>query len=290
VSSIVTEQGILHYESIGRGKPLILLHGWINSWDVWRDSMIALSSQSRFRLYALDFWGFGDSAKSAQNSFEIDSYVEMVHQFMNTLGIIRSPIFGHSMGGTVALQFALKYPQRISKVAVVGSPIHGESLNVFLKLSGYGWIAELVWRYPFLRDFVMRMLLAGDSKDVRSMISRDVQRANLESFFRSIDDLRRTDLRSQLTGVTTPILGIYGARDNIVSPRNGPVLDSIVDSSQVAIMKQSRHFPMMDEPDEFLRVLINFLEDRPLTTPLPIQAISRKNDQLKSSLNGHLRR
>ena len=83
MSSIVTEQGILHYESIGRGKPLILLHGWINSWDVWRDSMLALSAQSRIRLYALDFWGFGDSAKSAQNSFEIDSYVEMVHQFMH---------------------------------------------------------------------------------------------------------------------------------------------------------------------------------------------------------------
>ena len=268
MSSIVTEQGILHYESIGRGKPLILLHGWINSWDVWRDSMLALSSRSRFRLYALDFWGFGDSAKGTKNSFEVDSYVEMVHQFMDTLGILRSPIFGHSMGGTVAMQFALTYPTRISKVAVVGSPINGESLNMFLKLSGYGWIAELVWRYPFLRDLVMRMLLAGDSKEVRSMISRDVQRANMESFFRSIDDLRRTDLRSDLPQLQTPILGIYGAKDNIVSPKNAQVLDSIVDTSQVAIMNRSRHFPMTDEPDEFLRVLMNFLEDRPLDSPL----------------------
>ena len=285
MSSIVTEQGILHYESIGRGKPLILLHGWINSWDVWRDSMISLSSQSRFRLYALDFWGFGDSAKSTQNSFEIDSYVEMVHQFMDTLGILRSPIFGHSMGGTVALQFAVTYPNRISKVAVVGAPINGESLNMFLKLSGYGWIAELVWRYPFLRDLVMRMLLAGDSKDVRSMISRDVQRTNMESFFRSIDDLRRTDLRPQLAGVDTPILGIYGARDNIVSPKNAHVLESIVNSSQVAIMKGSRHFPMTDEPDEFLRVLMNFLEDRPIHAPLHVSLNSQAKHVNGTSLH-----
>ena len=65
MSSIVTEQGILHYESIGRGRPVILLHGWINSWDVWRDVMISLAREGQHRVYALDFWGFGDSAKAA---------------------------------------------------------------------------------------------------------------------------------------------------------------------------------------------------------------------------------
>lgn len=261
MSSIVTEQGILHYESIGRGQPLILLHGWINSWDVWRDSMIALASQNKFRVYALDFWGFGDSAKGANNSFQVSSYVEMVNQFMDTLGIRNSPIFGHSMGGTVALQFALTYPERIQKVAVVGSPIAGESLNFFLKISGYGWIAELVWRYPFIRDIVMRILLAKDSKEVRNMISRDVQRTNMESFFRSIDDLRKTDLRAQISELKIPTLGIYGVKDNIVSPKNAQFLLSNVEKSKVALMENSRHFPMTDEPEKFLQVLNDFLLD-----------------------------
>ncbi len=261
MSSIVTEQGILHYESIGRGQPLILLHGWINSWDVWRDSMIALASQNKFRVYALDFWGFGDSAKGANNSFQVSSYVEMVNQFMDTLGIRNSPIFGHSMGGTVALQFALTYPERIQKVAVVGSPIAGESLNFFLKISGYGWIAELVWRYPFLRDIVMKVLLAKDSKEVRNMISRDVQRTNMESFFRSIDDLRRTDLRAQISELKIPTLGIYGVKDNIVSPKNAQFLLNKVERSKVALMENSRHFPMTDEPEKFLQVLNDFLLD-----------------------------
>lgn len=264
MSSIVTEQGILHYESIGRGQPLILLHGWINSWDVWRDSMIAIASQNRYRVYALDFWGFGDSAKHSITSFQVNSYVEMVHQFMDTLGIIRSPIFGHSMGGTVALQFALTYPERIKKVAIVGSPIVGDSLNFFLKLSGYGWIAELVWRYPVLRDSVMRVLLAGDSKQVRKMISRDVQRTNMESFFRSIDDLRKTDLRQQLETLNIPALGIYGVRDNIVSPKNADILAKFVKNSSVAMMENSRHFPMTDEPEKFLQVLTQFLQAEPV--------------------------
>lgn len=265
MSSIVTEQGILHYESIGRGQPIILLHGWINSWDVWRDFMIALSNERSYRVYALDFWGFGESAKGngksaeAGGPFQISSYVEMVHQFMDTLGILSAPVAGHSMGGTVALQLALTYPERINKVAIVGSPITGSSLNPFLKLAGYGWIAELVWRYPFMLSTIMRILLAGDSKKVRQMIFRDVKRTSIESFFRSIGDLRDTDLREELDRLTLPALGIYGKNDNIVSPSNAEILANGTENAQVTLMEKSRHFPMTDEPDKFANTLTQFL-------------------------------
>jgi pimeloyl-ACP methyl ester carboxylesterase len=264
VSSIVTDQGILHYESIGRGSPVILLHGWINSWDVWRDSMIALGYEGNHRVYALDFWGFGDSDTNSNNptdTFQIVSYVEMVHQFMESLGIQKAPIFGHSMGGTVALQMALSYPDRVTKVAVVGSPIIGSSLNPFLRLAGYGTIARLVWRFPLLLHLVMRILLAGDSSKVRQMISRDVQRTTLESFFRSIGDLRQTDLRDRLPTLKQPALGIYGTHDNIVSPANANLLKSGIRTSQVAMMENSRHFPMSDEPETFISTLHYFLNN-----------------------------
>lgn len=266
MSSIVTEQGILHYESIGRGEPVILLHGWINSWDVWRDSMIALAKTGSYRVYALDFWGFGDSAtgnRSSSVAFHIDSYVEMVHQFMRALGIQRAPIFGHSMGGTVALQMALTYPDSVSKVAVVGSPIVGTSLNPFLQLAGYGSIAKLIWRYPIMLHSIMRILLAGDSKKVRTMIFRDVQRTTIESFFRSIGDLRDTDLREQLVTLQIPALGIYGVRDNIVSPTNARLVRQHVSHHEISMMQRSRHFPMIDEPEPFMQSLDTFLKGRP---------------------------
>jgi pimeloyl-ACP methyl ester carboxylesterase len=262
VSSIVTEQGLLHYESIGRGQPIILLHGWINSWDVWRDSMIALAQTRTYRVYALDFWGFGDSAKgsrSAASEFRIASYVEMVHQFMNALGMQKAPIFGHSMGGTVALQMALTHPERVDKVAVVGSPILGNSLNPFLQLAGYGSIAKLIWRYPIILHSIMRILLAKDSKKVRKMISRDVQRTTIESFFRSIGDLRETDLRADLPTLNLPTLGIYGVHDNIVSPANADLLTNNTTHTHIMMMQYSRHFPMIDEPDLFIQTLHGFL-------------------------------
>jgi pimeloyl-ACP methyl ester carboxylesterase len=224
--------------------------------------MIALAGQGRYRVYALDFWGFGDSAKGAGNSgpsFRIESYVEMVHQFMDTLGMLGAPVAGHSMGGTVALQMALTYPEKVRKVAVVGSPIVGTSLNPFLKLAGYGWIAQFIWRFPFIRDMIMRIILAGDSKKVRQMIFRDVQRTSMESFFRSIGDLRDTNLSNRLPELHVPTLGIYGVKDNIVSPSNADLLTSAVEQAEVSMMHNSRHFPMTDEPEKFVTTLTTFL-------------------------------
>lgn len=262
MSSIVTDQGILHFEAVGRGRPLVLLHGWINSWDVWRDAMLALAGENSYKVYALDFWGFGDSSKpqdASPTAFHIDSFVEMVRQFMDHMGIVSAPIAGHSMGGTVALQFAIANPDRVERVIAVGSPIKGTTLNPFLKLAGYGWIAQLVWRYPLIRASIMRMLLAGDSAQVQRMIYRDVERTSLDSFFRSIGDLRETDLRAELASLNMPTLGIFGRRDNIVSPVNAQLLSKGARSSHVAMMERSRHFPMSDEPQRFVNTMTGFL-------------------------------
>lgn len=269
MSSIVTEQGLLlHYQSIGRGEPVILLHGWVNSWRVWRDSMLALRDTGKYRVYTLDFWGFGESSKGPSasaavpaSSFEIDSYVEMVYEFMEKLGIQQATILGHSMGGTVALKMALAHPDRVKKVAVVGSPVVGSSLNRLLRLAGNGYIAKVVWQFPVIRQTILRLLLQKDTSNIREMISDDLEQATLESFFQSIGDLRDTDLRTQLTSLQIPTLGIYGAKDNIVSPKNALWLQGTMRTAQIAMMKRSRHFPMVDEPQEFLHSLDHFLNN-----------------------------
>jgi len=268
VSSIVTTNGLLHFEIFGRGEPLILLHGWINSWDVWRGSMLALGTgnletrNAPRRVYALDFWGFGASSKpdhSAERAYDLVSYVEMVREFMDNMGIASAPVAGHSLGGTVALLFAMTYPKRTDKVIVVGAPIIGSTLNPFLKLAGYRWIARLVWMLPFIRTAIMRMVLAGDSRQVQSMISRDVQQTSVDSFFRSIGALHKTGLCEELLNLSVPALGIYGALDNIVSPCNAQILAESARGVQVEMMPRSRHFPMADEPDLFITILTGFL-------------------------------
>jgi pimeloyl-ACP methyl ester carboxylesterase len=106
---------------------------------------------------------------------------------------------------------------------------------------------------------VIRTILAGDSARVREMIFRDVSRTSTESFFRSIEDLHRTDLRPRMGEISTPTLGIFGRHDNIVNPSQADVLLKGVPHAHIQSMPHSRHFPMLDEPDRFRQSLISFL-------------------------------
>ncbi len=125
VSSVTTNQGIVHYKVYGRGRPVILLHGWPGSWGLWQESMACLGAF--YRTYALNFWGFGESGRKRE-TYAVSDFVSLVNQFMEQLGIVQAPLVGHSMVGTVSLSVAIQYPERVSKVVVVSSPFGGGNL------------------------------------------------------------------------------------------------------------------------------------------------------------------
>ncbi|HEY2979705.1 MAG TPA: alpha/beta hydrolase [Anaerolineales bacterium] len=260
MSSITTDQGIVHYEVYGRGKPVILLHGYQGSWGLWQQTMGYLGAF--YRTYALDFWGFGESG-TKQQTFAVQDFVNLVDQFMEQLGIARAPLVGHSMGGTVSLMVAMKYPQRVQKVVVVGSPITGSSLFIFPKAFGYrpfGWLTyHNIWIY---KSFY-RLLAPYYSKDPKwpDMMDRDISRTTLESFFASIGSLRRTDLRPSLYQVTAPVLGMYGDKDIVVNPNQWKPLQEGIPNARIQRFPRSGHFIMLDEPEEFSRRLKTFLDE-----------------------------
>ncbi len=260
MSSIVTDRGIVHYETYGRGRPVVLLHCWMGSWSYWYSTMEYLGKH-RYKTYALDFWGFGDSAK--QGSFTVAEYVEMVHQFMQRMGVSRAPVMGHSMGGSVTLTLALEHPQLVSKFAIVGSPIVGSSLSFLLKLSGYRLIGRLLYTTGFL-PYLMKTLSISYARDWRTlngMFERDISRTTMESFSDSIRDLRGIDLRPRLSELTIPAMGIFGRKDNIVNPNQGEVLRQGVKHSIVHYFEYSGHFPMLDETEHFHQVILDFLDN-----------------------------
>jgi pimeloyl-ACP methyl ester carboxylesterase len=266
VASLVTEQGIVHYEAYGRGRPVLLLHGWLNSWALWRRTIEVLGKE--FRLYALDFLGFGESGAHGED-FSVSNFVLMVNEFMERMGIARAPLVGHSMGGTVSLSAALRYPDKVVKVIVVGSPIQGTSLSPLLKLAAYhGWVgvgqsAPFLYTVfqrgfkPFLR--VYSYLLAKDGKMLGEMLTADVSKITAVPFFESIGTLRDTDLRPQIGTLRMPVLGIYGNRDLIVHPGQGRVLKQCLPISRIMMFEGSGHFPMIDETERFHQTVRDFL-------------------------------
>jgi pimeloyl-ACP methyl ester carboxylesterase len=261
MSSIVTDQGIVHYETYGQGPPVILLHGWLGSWNYWLDTMEALGHD--YRLYALDFWGFGDSGKRRER-YLIEDFVDLVSQFMDRMGIVQAPIVGHSMGGTVALSLALSQPRHVHKVAVVGSPVVGRSLNILLQLAGHPWIAYVVWHMPIALRWGIRLFSPMVTREWRrwyDMQVKDLSMTTLEAFFTSIASLRRVDLRSNLPGLSLPVMSVHGVGDNVVHPGQARLIGRYVPGARVDMMQHSRHFPMFDEPQGFNQRLHAFLRN-----------------------------
>ncbi|MDX1436064.1 MAG: alpha/beta hydrolase [Anaerolineales bacterium] len=263
MSTITTNQGILHYEVFGRGRPVILLHGWLGSWGLWQDTMEYLGQS--YRTYALDFWGFGES-DFKQESFMVDDFVSMVDQFMETLGIARAPLVGHSMGGTVSLSMAIRYPQRVSQVTVIGSPINGASLAPLLKLAGVGPVAYVVHNFMGALKLGLKVYspLVTRDRSWAEMISRDLSKTSLQSFLQSIASLRKTDLSSELPNVDAPILGMYGKHDVIVHPQEWRRLEKYARYPKILKLEKSGHFPMLDQPNLFMRTVKNFLDGNPV--------------------------
>ena len=260
MSSITTDQGNVHYEVYGRGKPVILLHGWLGSWGLWQQTMAELGTS--YRTYALDFWGFGESGKK-RVTYAVQDFVSLVDQFMEQLGIASAPLVGHSMGGTVSLSVAMTYPKRVVKVAVAGSPIAGSSLAPLLKLAGYRSIAFLLFNLmgPF-RAWMRYYYSPRICSDPRfpDMMDHDLSRTTVESFLRSIASLRSTDLRSTLGRIKVPTLGVYGDRDKVVHPLQWQPLQQGIPNAAVERFPDSGHFLMLEEPIRFSQKLKGFLD------------------------------
>lgn len=120
MSAITIENDLVHYEVLGRGRPVILIHGWLGSWRYWVPAMRQLSMQ--YRVYALDLWGYGDTAHDrARYTFE--AQVNLLDQFMTKMGIEKAALVGHDLGAALIAGFAAGNRARVPRLMVVSPPL-----------------------------------------------------------------------------------------------------------------------------------------------------------------------
>lgn len=120
MSAITTDGNLIHYEVLGRGRPVILVHGWIGSWRYWIPTMQVL--QLKYRVYALDLYGFGDSAKNPQR-YSLEHQIELLDTFMKELGIPKAALVGHGLGALVVTEYARRSPERVPRLLIAGAPL-----------------------------------------------------------------------------------------------------------------------------------------------------------------------
>lgn len=256
---LTTDQGSVHYEVYGRGRPVILLHGYQGSWGLWQRTMESLGISHR--TYALDFWGFGESG-TRRSTYAVKDFVVLVDRFMEQLGIGCAPLVGHSMGGTVSLLVAIQYPERVQKAVVIGSPIVGSSLFFFPMVFGFRPVGWITYRNLWIYKMIYHALAPLYSRDPNwaGLMDRDVSRTTLEAFFASIGSLRQTDLRPLLQGIHVPVMGMYGVKDIIVDPDQWKPLQEGLSGARIERFADAGHFIMLDQPAEFQRKLKEFLD------------------------------
>lgn len=240
MSAIVVDGHIVHYEVLGRGRPLILLHGWVGSWRYWIPTMQAVSTE--FRAYALDLWGFGDTDHVPER-YTLPEQASLVARFMDELGILRAAFVGHGLGGLVALHLAHNQPQRAERLMLVNVPVTSEALHPRLH------------RDP-PADLASWLLNPGPQAEP---ILVEAQKADPQALAGWMG-AGPAAWALPLDAVQTPCLLVYGQRDPAVRPPQNPV-DLLGETSQnhLITFDESGHFPMLDEAAKFGRLLADFL-------------------------------
>lgn len=246
MSAVVIDGGLIHYEAFGRGRPVLFLHGWLGSWRYWMPSMEAISD--KYRTYALDLWGFGDSDKSKPR-YEVSHYVALINNFTDNMGIREAPIIGHSLGASVALEYAARYPDRAKKVMTVSLPMTPDSIS-----------RKII---DFNNSSSMLSKVFGRRQVAPKEVQQEAQKASIDAISTSIRSVSELDIlgRIQIMSQSTDamLLAVYGEKDDMVDP--GPARDINGGNSIRPIgLSDSRHFPMLEEAAKFNRLLQDFLE------------------------------
>jgi pimeloyl-ACP methyl ester carboxylesterase len=255
VSATYLNNRLLHFEVVGRrGPPVLFLHSWLGSWRYWLPTMDHLSE--RYRTYAFDFWGFGESDRREGN-FSLDEYIELVYGFMDSLGLQQVSLVGHGLGGMVAVRAAVAQPQRFLKLTTVNAPFQGNQIQQALK---QGTFARILGRpNPAVAWTRLIRQMNVDYPQILNEIIDDTESIAESVVQRVVDSVIAADLRQDLAKLQVPLLAIYGEKDTIVSAEQAQLLREDLEIFQQTItLPRSSHFPFLDQPNIFNRVLMDY--------------------------------
>jgi pimeloyl-ACP methyl ester carboxylesterase len=240
MSAIQIDERFVHYEVLGRGRPVIFLHGWIGSWRYWVPAM--QTAATSFRAYALDLWGFGDTAHE-QGKYTLDQQMTLLDRFLQELGIMKVALVGHGLGALVTLLFAHHFPGMVDRMMLIGCPL------------GIGAINERL-RNALPADLSEWLL----TKDPLTEPARtDSAKADPQAMIISFHGLETADVSQLINNMGIPCLLVHGQNDPAISNLDNERLSTLPMLVHQIVLEESGHFPMLDEGPRFNRLLTDFL-------------------------------
>lgn len=240
MSAIILQDDIVHYEVLGRGRPIIFLHGWVGSWRYWIPSMQAASVS--FRAYAIDMWGFGDSAKNVDR-YQLNQQLELLENFLSELGIGKIALVGHGLGAIVAMLFAERNPELVDRIMAVGVPLNLEQINPRMYQSTPEELAA--WLLEATPD-------ANSAREEAPKADRDAISHSLSH----LDQIEITKLPERLN---IPCLLVHGQNDPAITMASADHVALLPQHFHYLLFDAAGHFPMLDMPNKFNRLMNDFM-------------------------------
>lgn len=251
----------LYYEEAGNGHPLLLIHGGLVHSGMWDDQFEAFARH--FRAIRFDLRGFGRSSLPAgEYAFHQD-----LRGLLDTLNVGQAHVVGLSMGGKIAIDFALAYPERVTALVPVASALSGYQFSE-------STIRRIVEADERLEagdiaagvELENRLWVDGPARRPEMVdpgVRERVRAMNTANYQRAADDSIELDLEpaaiDQLSEIGVPTLVVAGDQDVPDILAIAELLQRGIGGARLAIIPNTAHQLNMERPDEFNRIVLDFL-------------------------------
>lgn len=264
--SIVANGIVTNYHDLGSGAPVLLIHGsgpGVSAWANWRLTIPALAQQCR--VIAPDMVGFGFSQRPADMQYGLDTWVAQAIGLLDALDIGCADIVGNSFGGALALALAIRHPQRVRRLVLMGAA--GVSFPITPGLDAvWGYQPSIANMRKLLDVFAFdRALMTDELAELRYKAS--IQPGFQEAFSamfpaprqNGVDALasREQDIRA----LPHQTLVVHGREDQVIPLSNSLTLAQWISRSQLHVYGRCGHWTQIEHAARFNQLVANFLAE-----------------------------
>lgn len=237
----------IYYQKVGKGKDLIILHGWKQDVSTWWPLVDLLKDS--LTLWLIDLPGFGRSSVP-DKAMCLEDYTSIISKFIKENNIKKPAILGHSFGGSVAIKLASKYPDSISKLILEASS--GIRLKPTLFNRTAKVIAKLIRVLPNFLQIKRRLR----SKFYQAVGSDYLGAGKMKSTFLKII---RQDLTNDARRIPHQTLIIWGEKDKTLPLKLGFILYKLIKNSRIEVIEETGHAPHIKNPALFTNYVKDFI-------------------------------